>query len=164
MKKIVLYSLLFVLLIFAGVKLYQKNVAPKMSFQITELTLLSNNNKTTINDLKNHVVIVSFFQSWCIDCAKETPLLNALSATINNEKFKVLYISDEETNKIEGFKNRFYSDKIIFAKSAASLSNLGINVYPTTYLLNKKGETMVAKLEGYDWLQEKTKIEKLLAE
>jgi hypothetical protein len=76
----------------------------------------------------------------------------------------VLYISDEDVSKIEGFKNRFPTDKIIFAKSTASLSSLGIHVYPTTYLLNKKGETVLAKLEGYDWLQEKGQIEKLLAE
>lgn len=164
MKKYVSIIIIVGILAFAGVKLYRKNVAPAMKYQSTELTSLSDNTKTSINNLKGQVVIVSFFQSWCVDCAKETPTLNELVATINNEKFKVLYISDEEINKIEGFKNRFPSDKIIFTKSAASLFSLGIHVYPTTYLLNKKGETIVAKLEGYDWLQEKSKIEKLLAE
>jgi thiol-disulfide isomerase/thioredoxin len=164
MKKYVSIIVIVAALLFIGIKLYRKNVAPAMKYQSTELTSLSGNTKTTINDLKGQVVIVSFFQSWCVDCARETPTLNELASTINNEKFKVLYISDEDVTKIEGFKNRFPADKIIFTKSTASLSSLGIHVYPTTYLLNKKGETILAKLEGYDWLQEKNKIEKLLAE
>ncbi|MBP6431346.1 MAG: redoxin domain-containing protein [Ferruginibacter sp.] len=164
MKKYVSILIIIAGLLFIGIKLYRKNVAPAMKYQGTELTPLLGNNKTTINDLKGQVVIVSFFQSWCVDCAKETPTLNELSSIINNEKFKVLYISDEDINKIEGFRNRFPTDKIIFTKSTASLSSLGIHVYPTTYLLNKKGETILAKLEGYDWLQEKAQIEKLLAE
>jgi thiol-disulfide isomerase/thioredoxin len=164
MKKYISIIILVIGLFYVGIKLYRKNVPPKMKFQSTELTLLSNNTKTTINNLSGQVVIVSFFQSWCVDCVKETPVLNELASTINNEKFKVLYISDEEVSKIEGFKNRFPSDKIMFTQSATPLSALGVTIFPTTYLLNKKGETVLAKLEGYDWLQEKAEIEKLLAE
>lgn len=164
MKKYLSIIVLIAGLLFLGIKLYNKNVAPKMNFQNTALTLLSNNTKTTINDFSGQVVMVSFFQSWCIDCAKETPILNELATAINNDKFKTLYISDEDVRKIEGFKNRFLSDKIIFAKSNEPLSSLGIHVYPTTYLLNKKGKTVLVKLEGYDWLKEKATIEKLLIE
>jgi thiol-disulfide isomerase/thioredoxin len=164
MKRVIRNIIFLGLLIFAGVWLYRKNVVPEMKYQSTELILLSNNSKTTINELKSQVVIVSFFQSWCVDCAKETPHLNELASSYNSDKFKVLYISDEDVSKIESFKNRFPTDKIIFAKSTSSLSSLGIHVYPTTYLLNKKGETVLAKLEYYNWINEKQTIEKLLAE
>jgi hypothetical protein len=52
----------------------------------------------------------------------------------------------------------------MFAHSNESLASLGIYVYPTTYLLNKKGEVIRSKLEGYNWALEKGTIEKLLAE
>ena len=158
MKKYLSIIVLIAGFLFLGIKLYYKNVAPQMNFQNTVLTLLSNNTKTTINDLRGQVVMVSFFQSWCIDCAKE------LTTAINNDKFKTLYISDENVHKIEGFKSRFLSDKIVFAKYNEPLSSLGIHVYPTTYLLNKKGKTVLVKLEGYDWQKEKATIEKLLTE
>jgi thiol-disulfide isomerase/thioredoxin len=164
MKKIVSIIAIVGLLVFIGVKLYRKNIAPKMKFQSTELTVLSNNTKTTINSLKGQVVIVSFFQSWCIDCVKETPALNDLASSLKDKDFKVIYITDEDYDKIVAFKNRFPSSNITFLKSTESLSNLGIHVFPTTYLLNKKGETVLAKLEGHVWLQEKAKIENLLAE
>lgn len=164
MKKYLSIIVLIAGFLFLGIKLYYKNVAPQMNFQNTVLTLLSNNTKTTINDLRGQVVMVSFFQSWCIDCAKETPILNELTTAINNDKFKTLYISDENVHKIEGFKSRFLSDKIVFAKCNEPFSSLGIHVYPTTYLLNKKGKTVLVKLEGYDWQKEKATIEKLLIE
>jgi hypothetical protein len=53
---------------------------------------------------------------------------------------------------------------ILFAHSDNSLSSSGIHVYPTTYLLNKKGEMIRSKLEGYNWALEKETIERLLAE
>jgi len=61
-------------------------------------------------------------------------------------------------------QNRFSTTKILFANSGESLSSLGIYVYPTTYLLDKKGEVIQSKLEGYNWALEKTVIEKLLTE
>ena len=89
MKKYLSIIVLIAGFLFLGIKLYYKNVAPQMNFQNTALTLLSNNTKTTINDLRGQVVMVSFFQSWCIDCAKETPILNELTTAINNDKFKM---------------------------------------------------------------------------
>jgi hypothetical protein len=41
---------------------------------------------------------------------------------------------------------------------------LGIRSFPSTFLLNKKGEVIMTKLEGYEWLQEAEAIQKLLAE
>jgi thiol-disulfide isomerase/thioredoxin len=162
MKNKLTTLVLFAAIAYGGYKLYKKFIPPKMTFTNTELTLLSNNEKTSIEKLKGNVVLVSFFQSWCVDCAKETAILTDLATSINNPTLKILYISDEETSKIEGFKNRFASDNIIYSKSSTAFSSLGIAVYPTTYLINKKGETILAKLESYDWMNEKEKIKKLL--
>ena len=41
---------------------------------------------------------------------------------------------------------------------------MGIYVFPTTYLLNKKGEVVQSKLEGYNWALEKETIKKLISE
>lgn len=136
--------------------------APDMRFQSTELIQTDNSKKITINDFKGNVVIVSCFQTWCSDCAGETPVLNQLATQINSNQFKIIYISDENIGLINSFHSRFASDKIQFTKSPESLSNLGIHVFPTTYLLNKNGEVITTKLEGYNWLKEEASIRKLL--
>ena len=148
-----------------GIRWYmRKTVAPKMEFQTSELLLTASNTKTTINDLKGSVVIVSFFQTWCGPCIQEMYVFDELLASVNSPDFKILCISDEDTNQINMLESRFTPDKILFAYSTKSLSSLGIHVYPTTYLLNKKGEVIQSKLEGYNWVLEKEAIKKLLAE
>jgi thiol-disulfide isomerase/thioredoxin len=141
-----------------------KNYPPKMGFNATELITVDGNKKITINDYRGSVVIVSCFQTWCGDCAGETPVINQLATTINSEKFKVIYITDEGNDKLNSFRSRLPSDKILFTYSAKSLASLGVYVYPTTFLLNKSGDVIKTKLEGYDWLQEEAVIKKLIAE
>lgn len=142
----------------------RKTIVPKMQFQTSELIVYGSNTKTTINDLKGNIVIVSFFQTWCGACIQEMHTFNELITTINSPNFKILCISDEATDRIHKLRSRFTPDKLIFAYSPKSLSSLGIHVYPTTYLLNKHGEVIQSKLEGYNWALEKGTIEKLLAE
>ena len=141
-----------------------KTITPKMKFQGSEFQLTGNNAKTTINDLKGNVVIVSFFQTWCGPCIQEMSVFDELQATVNSPGLKILCISDEDTDRIKMLQSRFASGKILFAYSTESLANLGIHVYPTTYLLNKKGEVIQSKLEGYNWMLEKEAIQKLIAE
>ena len=141
-----------------------KNVVPQMKFQTTELVLTGSQKKTTINNLKGNVVIVSFFQTWCGPCIHEMYIFEKMATTINSTNFKTICISDEEKDHIMMLQSRFSPDKVLFAQSAESIASLGIHVYPTTYLLNKKGEVIKSKLEGYDWGMETETIKKLLAE
>ena len=135
-----------------------------MSFNSTPLTTVDGNTQTTIDDYKGSVVIVSFFQTWCSDCAQETPVLNQLARNFNSEKFKVIYITDKRNDKLASFRSRLPSEKILFTYSAKSLASQGIQVYPTTYLLDKSGQVVTTKLEGYDWLLKESEIRKLLTE
>ncbi len=159
----IILSVLIILAIGWGIRWYmRKTVTPKMKFQTSELLLTGYNTKTTINDLKGNVVIVSFFQTWCGPCIQEMYVFDELLTTVNSSNFKILCISDEDTGRINMLQSRFAPGKILFAHSAQSLASLGIHVYPTTYLLNKKGEVIQSKLEGYNWTLEKGTIEKLL--
>lgn len=161
----IIFSMFLILVAAWGFKWYlHKTVAPKMEFNSNELLLTNNNVKTTINDLKGNVVIVSFFQTWCGACVQEMYIFDELISTTNSPNFKILCISDEDTNRIIKLQNQFSRDKLLFANSGKSLSGMGIHVYPTTYLLNKKGEVVQSKLEGYNWALEKVVIEKLLRE
>lgn len=161
----IIFSILIILAIGWGIRWYmRKTIVPEMKFKSSELLLTGRNTKTTINSLKGNVVIVSFFQTWCGPCIQEMYVFEELLASVNSPALKILCISDEDTNRINKLQSRFVPDKILFAYSAESLSSLGIHVYPTTYLLNKKGEVIKSKLEGYNWALEKETIEKLLAE
>ena len=166
MKKINITTIIaFLLLAFVGYRIIKRFVLmPKMTFQSEVLTAIDSNYTTSIDALKGNVVIVSCYQTWCGTCARETPGLNELVTKINSPKFTVLYISDEPEEKVITFRKRFASDKILYTKSAKRLGELGIRSFPTTFLLNKKGEVIMTRLEGYDWLKEEETIRKLMAE
>jgi thiol-disulfide isomerase/thioredoxin len=161
----IIFYIIVILAVGWGIRWYmRKTIAPEMKFETGELLLAGSNTKTTINDLKGNVVIVSFFQTWCGPCIQEMYVFDELLASVNSPNFKILCISDEDTNRINMLQGRFTPDKIMFTYSPKSLSSLGIHIYPTTYLLNKNGEVILSKLEGYNWALEKEIIEKLLAE
>jgi thiol-disulfide isomerase/thioredoxin len=163
-NKIVTALVIALLAGWAARSFIHKTYPPKMGFNATELITVDDNKKITINDYRGQVVIVSCFQTWCGDCAGETPVINQLATNINSEKFKVIYITDEDNEKLKSFRDRLPSDKILFTYSAKSLASLGIHVYPTTFLLNKSGDVIKTKLEGYDWLQEEAAIRNLITE
>lgn len=166
MKKINTTTLIAVLLlVFVGYRVAKRYLRiPKMNFQSEQLTLLDKGQATSLDAMKGNVVIVSCYQTWCGDCARETPWLNKLVTTINSPQFRVLYISDEPDEKVTRFRNRFESDKIIFARSEKRLGELGIRSFPSTFLLNKKGEVIKTRLEGYDWGKDEKEIRDLLNE
>jgi thiol-disulfide isomerase/thioredoxin len=164
-KNKILATVLFLSLGAWAVRWYvHKTYPPKMAFNAARLITTDGNVETSIDAYKGNVVIVSCFQTWCSDCAKETPILNQLADNLHSEKFKIIYITDERNDKLNAFRSRLPSRNILFTYSSKSLAGFGINVYPTTYLLDKKGRVIKVKLEGYNWLLEERAIRHLLAE
>lgn len=161
-KKILFGACFLSVLLLGGLWLKRKTIAPRMSFALAPLTSLDDNKQVAIEDFSGNVVIVSCFQTWCRDCAQETPILNELAARLAGEPFRVVYITDERTDKLRQFRSRLASQRILFTISATKLKDFGVHVYPTTYLLNKEGEVVLTKLEGYDWLKEEGRIRELL--
>jgi thiol-disulfide isomerase/thioredoxin len=162
--KVLSATVLLIILIFSIRKIMHHKIPPKMGFNATLLKAVDDNKKITLNDYLGKVIVVSCFQTWCGDCAKETPIINQLATNINNPDFKVIYITDEGSEKLVSFRSRLASDKILFTYAESKLEKLGIYVYPTTFLMNKKGDVIKTKLEGYDWLQDEAMIKKLLNE
>jgi len=162
-NKLVLAGI-FIMVVFFGKKLFNKYHLPKMTFGNAKFIDIATKKTIKIDDFKGQVIFVSFFQTWCGDCAKETPILNKLAQNINSPKLKIIYITDEPYSKIISFKNRFDSNHITFMQSTKPLIDLGIHVYPTTFLIDENGNVLKTKLEGYNWLNEETLIRKLISQ
>jgi thiol-disulfide isomerase/thioredoxin len=159
----IIWGIVFLLLLFWAARWYHwKSVAPTIAFGNAALYQADNKQQFSINDYAAKVLIISFFQTWCRDCARETPVLNQLAANLPTANFQVIYVTDEDNPKLEAFRRRLPSENILFAISGKPLTSFGIHVYPTTYLVDKKGEIVLAKLEGYNWLDQEETIRKLI--
>ena len=145
------YILIFVLILSAfGLNYWHKHTkVPELPF--FESKFVDQNGKVFKGKEWNKTyILVSYFQSWCGDCARELPSIQKLQDKVGPDKISVVLISDEPFLKINKFKNQF-SSNLPFFQSVTSFNEIGIRVFPTTYLIDPNGRLLLSKLEGYDW-------------
>lgn len=130
-------------------------------------TELTNINGIAVNkdELRGQVMILAYFQTWCSDCAKEQPELLKLQEKFGSDKLKIMMISDEPLDKVIGFK-AFFRSPLDFYISSKKLKSIGIQKFPTTYLIDKEGKIRDMRVEGIHWYTPETisTIEQLLAQ
>jgi thiol-disulfide isomerase/thioredoxin len=93
-------------------------------------------------DLKNKVLLINFWATWCTPCRKEMPDLQNLSATLDQNQFAVIGISvDDDINLVREFLLQY---KIQFAnfqdenrKIATQI--FGIKAFPETFVVSPTG-------------------------
>jgi peroxiredoxin len=133
------------------VKFMNKNAisAPENPFFVSKLIDLEGNTFDP-NQLKESVFVVSYFQTWCSDCVKEQPELLKLETHFKGQNFKVLMVSDEPTELLVKFKEKFQS-QLSFYQLQVPIKSIGISRFPTTYLIDKNGIVQEVKVEGINW-------------
>lgn len=111
-----------------------------------------------LSEYKGKVVFLNFWATWCPPCKKEMPDIQMLYEEYGrNEKEVIIlgvanpqsksnpYASDIVQEEISEFlKENQYSFPVVFDKTNDVLKNYFINSFPTTFLINQKGE-----IEGY---------------
>ena len=140
----------------------------KIEMQNTEFTVYDLNTKAiTLSSLKNKVVLINFWATWCAPCVKELPSLNKL-AEYYPKNLVILAVSNEQTDNIKNFLMAFpqFNDNFIPANVGKEQmqATFSIQAVPETYVLNKKGK-LVEKIIGprqWDSLEWRNKIKNLI--
>lgn len=151
MNKIITITLILILLGFIYYKFSTKK-APPIPIDKTKLEK-QDGMFINLENYRGKVMIVSYFQTWCGDCIREQPELMQLQQTFSKEELQILMITDESWEKINAFKAK-HNSTLDFYKSEKALKSIGIHRFPTTYLLDKNGQLVEAKVEGIDWYNE----------
>ncbi len=150
-KKNLIASFIFAILV-SGIIIYKmrtQNNAPEIPFFQYDL-LDEEQNIIKTEQLKGQVIVVSYFQTWCSDCVKEQPELLKLQEHFKDKDFKILMVTDEPFEKISLFKNKFKS-QLDFYQLKEPIKSIGIARFPTTYLIDQKGNVVESKVEGIEW-------------
>lgn len=103
-----------------------------------------------LSAFKGQFVLISYFQTWCGSCVRELPSIDALQSEIGKDKLSVLIVSDEPMEKILRFKEK-YCNTLNYFRTDKPFTEIGIRVFPTTYLLDKNGDVIMSRLEAFDW-------------
>ena len=148
-KKAIKPLLLVGIIVFLALKIRNHFFIPDLPIGKTSL-ISENGEKLDIEQMEEPYLLISCVQSWCGDCIRETPSIQALQEKIGKEKLAVVMMSDEEWGKIRRFSELSHSNLPIW-QSEKSLADLGVRVFPTTWLLGPDRKVLLAKLEGFDW-------------
>lgn len=113
------------------------------------------------NSLKNKVVFVNFWATWCPPCVAEMPSIQKLYDAYK-DKVEFVFISNEDWSTIETFykdKNYNLPTYNLLSKVPKQLESSSI---PATFIIDKNGTIVVDKKGPANWNSEK--IRKLLDE
>ena len=109
--------------------------------------------KIQLSALKDKIVIVSFWASWCEPCVEEFPSLVNLIKEFRGEVVLLAISADNTIEELKAFTKAFKADssniKIMWDKDQKVASLYGTEVLPESYILGY-GNTLIRKIAGVD--------------
>lgn len=126
---------------------------PALDFIATDLQ--GNNYK--LSELKGKVVVLNFWFTKCGPCIAEMPQLNELVSNFKNQDVVFLAITFNKKEIVNQFLEKHAFQYTILANANDVVKIYGVNSYPTSIVINKKGEIVLKEL-GY-----RTNIKEVLA-
>ncbi|RBW56331.1 TlpA family protein disulfide reductase [Tenacibaculum sp. E3R01] len=102
------------------------------------------------NNLKNKVVFINFWATWCPPCIAEIPSIQEL---YNDYKDEVVFIfvSNEKREVINAFYKKHNYDLPTYNLGNSLPKIFQVNSIPTSFVINKKGEVVINKSGAADW-------------
>ena len=125
-------------------------------------------NVLDLSDLKEKVVFINFWATWCPPCIAEMPSINKLQEKFKDNKDFIILMVDADNKPDKSIKfmaKRNYNLQVFTPASQIPAELLG-NALPTTVILNKKGKTVFKHEGGADYTNQEfiTFLETLLKE
>lgn len=127
----------------------KKPVIPAYDFTLTD----QYGKEHTLSDYKGQVVFLNFWASWCPPCKEEMSYIEELYKEYNKNKEKVVFLGianpkseenpsnqDEKRELLMDFiGNNGYTFPILFDETGEILNNYYISAFPTTFMIDRKG-------------------------
>ncbi len=164
MKKLVGVLLGLVLLAAAALVLLDggSSTAPQSTF-----VLLDGSSRTTA-DLRGKVTLVNFWATSCTTCVAEMPMIAKTYERYRSQGYDTVAVAmsyDPPAYVVNFAQTRKLPFPVAIDNTGAVAKAWGdVNVTPTTYLVNKRGEIVKRYVGQPDFAELHKLIEKLLAE
>lgn len=107
-------------------------------------------NMTDFNNSRGEVTLINLWATWCPPCIAEMPSFQKLYDDYG-DKVDFYFISSEEEDKLLHFLDKKEYDLPIYQPFSSTPQQLRSNSLPTTYLISRSGEIVVAKKGAANW-------------
>lgn len=146
------------LLLYVGFQYWKFRVAPPLKISELSITDLEGH-KVSLNDYRGKPLFINFFGTWCRECIAEMPDLQRMNQSLQDKGLQVILVSEEEPVRLRDYREKSLNPLPLFY-SDSEFDKLGIHTYPTSYLLNARGEIVYKTTNAQDWSSDEM-IEKL---
>jgi thiol-disulfide isomerase/thioredoxin len=110
--------------------------------------------KMDLRQLKNRVVLVNFWATWCPPCVHEMPSMQRLSEKLQNDPFVIVGVNiAEQKPVVETFlKNKVHVDfPILLDSDGNTMRQWNVMAFPTSFVIDKQGRIRYALFGSIDW-------------
>ena len=114
---------------------------------------------------RGKVILVNFWATWCPPCVAEMPSMQKLYDDYG-DKVTFMLVTSDDRQKVENFLKRKNLNLPVYYPVSETPETLKSKLLPTTYIINSKGEIVVAETGAADWNSNKTRalIDDLLSQ
>ena len=94
-------------------------------------------------DFRGQVVLLDFWATWCLPCKESLPFYARLYQELRDRGFSVVAVStDENDGEVRAFLAERPLPYLVARDPGGALAaDLGVQTLPTTFLLDRQGET-----------------------
>ena len=105
--------------------------------------------------LRDRVVLINFWATWCPPCRREMPSMERLSQALKDEAFSVLAVDvGEDADTIEAFTGQFDTPPtfpILLDTRSQVMQAWKVAGLPTTFLIDKRGRIVASAIGGREF-------------
>jgi thiol-disulfide isomerase/thioredoxin len=106
--------------------------------------------KANLEDSKGEVVFINFWATWCPPCVAEMPDLQLLHDSYR-DRVSFFFIARDKKDKVTNFMVKKNYNLPVYFESGFTPKTLYSGAYPTTFIIDKKGNIVVAETGSADW-------------
>ncbi|MCB0393501.1 MAG: TlpA family protein disulfide reductase, partial [Bdellovibrionales bacterium] len=113
-------------------------------------------NKVQISELRGKITLVSFWATWCGPCQVELPTLKKLDEKYHDQGLRIVAVNVDEMNTSSEFVSHFWGKmnlpfQYVRDTSGEAMSNFGVEVLPSNFILDSGGHIAVEAHGANDW-------------